>query len=390
MNIKPIISVIIPAYNCEKYIAETLHSILAQTLSPDEIIVVDDGSIDRTAEVVQALADKHPQIFLIRQSNAGQSAARNRAITQAKGEVLALLDGDDRWLPTYLEKMVRPAVKNGVAHCDYQYIDRDGKVLVAHNRVRSAEVKLPWIITSNYFCANFVTTRETWDKTGPFDSEVNGLEDWDWITRALLAGIKPAFVSEPLWQYRRHGSNISRNAVRISTSNTRRLEKIFARPDLPEFCRAQKAEAYLVNHALSAGLFLLQRDMSSVKRHLQEAYRHAPHLYNSPQTFISYLKIFAINGGDLLQQDETLLTPTVEACAAPQERKCLAATGSFTLGLLLFRRKPKIALRLAISALRIDPLLIFRKGMRFTLARYGRIYSAEFLTRLRLRFLKKA
>ena len=94
------VSVVIPAYNAGKYISRAIDSVLSQTLKADEIIVVDDGSNDDTAEVVEGYGE---QIILIRQKNSGASAARNRGIEAASGEWIAFLDADDEWLVENLE-----------------------------------------------------------------------------------------------------------------------------------------------------------------------------------------------------------------------------------------------------------------------------------------------
>ncbi|MDE5708561.1 MAG: glycosyltransferase, partial [Alistipes sp.] len=101
------VSVIIPLYNKEREIAGTLRSVLAQTLRPKEIIVVDDGSTDRSASIVDAVAAEEGLIRLVRQPNAGECAARNRAIAEVGGgsDLVALLDADDEWEPGFLEEI---------------------------------------------------------------------------------------------------------------------------------------------------------------------------------------------------------------------------------------------------------------------------------------------
>lgn len=101
MNGRPFFSVVIPLYNKEQYIKKTLDSVLNQTFSDFEIIIVDDGSKDKSCEIVESIND--PSICLIYQENAGPSRARNRGIQEAKGQFIAFLDADDEWLPEKLQ-----------------------------------------------------------------------------------------------------------------------------------------------------------------------------------------------------------------------------------------------------------------------------------------------
>ncbi len=124
---KPTFSVIIPLYNKEREIGAAVRSVLAQTLPPDEIIVVDDGSTDRSAEEVLAIGS--PRVRLVRQPNAGVSAARNRAAREASGEYLALLDGDDCWEPEFLEEiasLIREFPGCGLYATAFHVVSRDG------------------------------------------------------------------------------------------------------------------------------------------------------------------------------------------------------------------------------------------------------------------------
>lgn len=113
----PSVSVIIPTYNREKCIAECIESVLGQTVSPEEILVIDDGSSDRTPEILASFGDK---ISVIRQENGGVSAARNAGLSVAKSEWVAFLDSDDIWLPNRME----------IFQSDYQAMTFDG--IVAH------------------------------------------------------------------------------------------------------------------------------------------------------------------------------------------------------------------------------------------------------------------
>ncbi|AKB30474.1 putative glycosyl transferase [Methanosarcina siciliae T4/M] len=101
----PLVSVIIPLYNKEPYISHSLNSVLGQSFQNFEIVVIDDGSTDKSAEVVKGFTD--PRIRLIKQENAGVSAARNKGIEESKADLIAFLDADDEWTPSFLETVLR-------------------------------------------------------------------------------------------------------------------------------------------------------------------------------------------------------------------------------------------------------------------------------------------
>lgn len=109
--IKMTISAVLPAYNCEKFIVRAIESVLGQTSPPHEIIVIDDGSTDDTADIVRSFGDK---VILLQQENAGPSAARNAGIKAATGQWIAFLDADDQWLPEHLQHQVAVVTKEPV------------------------------------------------------------------------------------------------------------------------------------------------------------------------------------------------------------------------------------------------------------------------------------
>ncbi|MGB3294833.1 MAG: glycosyltransferase family 2 protein, partial [Phormidesmis sp.] len=104
----PLVSVIVPTYNAEAFIAKTLASVLAQTYRHLEVLVVDDGSSDRTPSIVKAMAEQYPRITLLQQPNGGVAIARNAGIKKAQGEFIAPIDADDLWHPEMIEKLYVP------------------------------------------------------------------------------------------------------------------------------------------------------------------------------------------------------------------------------------------------------------------------------------------
>jgi glycosyltransferase involved in cell wall biosynthesis len=129
---QPLISVITPCYNCEKHIAETIESVLAQTYPNWEMLIIDDCSTDKSFDIIQDFAGKDKRIKTIKQEQrGGVAAARNKAIEISQGEYLAFLDGGDLWFPQKLEKQLNFMIEN---NCDfsftrYEHIDKNGKTL---------------------------------------------------------------------------------------------------------------------------------------------------------------------------------------------------------------------------------------------------------------------
>lgn len=124
-----LVSVITPCYNGEKYIAETIESVMAQTYAQWEMLIVDDGSADRTAQIVRHYAERDERIRLITQENAGTACARNHAMRLAEGRYIALLDGDDLWEREFLERQLAFMQKTGglCVCCAYRHIDEAGQ-----------------------------------------------------------------------------------------------------------------------------------------------------------------------------------------------------------------------------------------------------------------------
>lgn len=144
------ISVIIPLYNKEQQIAETLRSVLAQTFTDFEIVIVDDGSTDRSVQ--EALKIQDPRIRLVRQKNAGVSAARNRGVEEARFDLVAFLDADDRWKPEYLQTQYELSQRYpqcDVFCCNYEFVHTDGTV--HHTIIRKLPFEGQKGILNNYF-----------------------------------------------------------------------------------------------------------------------------------------------------------------------------------------------------------------------------------------------
>ena len=126
----PVISIIIPVYNSERYIHRCIDSILRQTYQDYELILVDDGSTDRSGEICKSYANEDNRIIVIYQKNAGVSSARNAGLAIAKGKYITFCDSDDELLPDYLAVMINEPEEAELVIAGYRYIDENGKEII--------------------------------------------------------------------------------------------------------------------------------------------------------------------------------------------------------------------------------------------------------------------
>lgn len=192
------VSVIIPTYNRAHTLPRALDSVLAQTCTADEIIVVDDGSTDETCDL---LSQRYPQVTLIQQDNSGVSAARNRAIEVAQGEWLAFLDSDDEWLPHKLASqfaLLEQAVEHRLIHSDEIWV-RNGRRV---NQMKKHGKSGGWIFRRCLpLCAispsAAMVHRELFEVVGLFDEQLPVCEDYDLWLR-ITSRYPVLYVEAPL------------------------------------------------------------------------------------------------------------------------------------------------------------------------------------------------
>lgn len=224
----PNVSVVITAYNSMTYLPETVESVLRQTFTDFEVLIIDDGSSDHIVQWASGLVD--PRVRLISQKNQGVGAARSTGIAHAQGEYVAFLDGDDLWEPTKLEKQVRCFQENpeiGLVHTWLAGIDQHSKPT---GRVIGSQIEGDvWqrIIERNMVaCSSAMVRRCCFETIGVFDRNLRFAEDWDmWIR--LAARYHFAVIKEPLVGYREHPNSKSKKyATRLQDFRTI-IEKAF-------------------------------------------------------------------------------------------------------------------------------------------------------------------
>lgn len=209
-DLNELVSVIIPVYNGEKFVASSIESALKQTYNPVEIIVINDGSTDGTQEVLNQFEGR---IIVIQQKNAGQADARNHGLTIAKGKYIALLDSDDLFVPEKLEKQIS-FLKNGnldMVCSNFETIDASNNKLknISAPHFHSSNT-LATFITGNFICTSTLLLKKEWiQKAGNFDTNMKGAEDGDLWFRMLVNGARLEVIHETLVKYRVHEENFS-------------------------------------------------------------------------------------------------------------------------------------------------------------------------------------
>jgi glycosyltransferase involved in cell wall biosynthesis len=235
------VSVIMPVYNVEQYVAETIRSVLAQTYSNFELLIVDDQSPDRSVEVCRQFQD--PRIQIIHQKNRGLAGARNTGIRHAQGDYIALLDSDDLWLPEKLEKLVNHLERSpqvGVAFSRSAFIDEAGNPLGTYQMPKLRGITAPYLLCRNpigngsaplirrevfedikYEAILYETLEDFY-----FDDQFRQSEDIEcWIRIVLQTNWHIEGIPDALTLYRVNSESLSANVMKQLDSWEKVIEK---------------------------------------------------------------------------------------------------------------------------------------------------------------------
>jgi len=273
------VSVIIPVYGVERYIAETVKSVLAQTYENFELLIVDDGSPDRSIEICQKFRD--PRIKILRQPNRGLAGARNTGIRQAEGEYVAFLDGDDLWQPEKLAKHVQhleASPKVGISFSRSAFIDEAGEPLGTYQMPQLTNITPAYLLRCNpigngsaailrralleaiQFSADFSGTMEACY----FDEQFRRSEDIEcWLRIALQTSWRLEGIPEVLTLYRVNADGLSANLQKQLESWDQTLAKV--RSYAPDFMSRWEAtaRAYQLRYLARAALRLQDGKMAT-------------------------------------------------------------------------------------------------------------------------------
>ena len=202
------VTCVIPCYNAERFLREALESVFAQTLPPTEVIVIDDGSTDRSAEVAASFENR---ITYVHQPNAGPAAARNRGIELAREEFIAFLDADDVW---HREKLARQAARFAARpelEASITHLSLFWEAEIQHEQEAWGERFRNDKVAPGYVLQAMLARRSVFEKYGMLDPALRFGEDTEWFMRARDAGIALELMADVLLLRRFHSNNLIRS-----------------------------------------------------------------------------------------------------------------------------------------------------------------------------------
>ncbi|MEG5171860.1 glycosyltransferase [Microcoleus sp. B3-D7] len=246
-NPTPRVSVIIPAYNADRYIAQAVESVISQTYKNWEIIVVDDGSTDDTRQVLQPYVEKIRYVY---QENQGVAAARNRGIQESRGELIAFLDQDDFFLSDKLAGQValfdaQPSL--GIVNSGWRLVNEQGETISdikCWEHFPTLNLKT-WIVQMPVLPSAMMFSRKWLENVGGFNSEFDSVDDADLVLRLALLGCESAWLPQVAVCYRQHDKNVSiKKSIEQANLFIKLKQNLFNKPDLPQHIRDLENPAF--------------------------------------------------------------------------------------------------------------------------------------------------
>ncbi|MCT7982836.1 glycosyltransferase [Laspinema sp. A4] len=292
----PTISVIIPAYNAEKTIQETIESVLKQTFQDFELIIINDGSTDATLEIISSIKDSRIQVFSF--PNSGAQKSRNRGIEQAVGEYVAFIDADDLWTPDKLERQLKALEENpeaGVAYSWTDYIDESGNCLPGGHHFKFTNQVYERLLLGDFIGSgsNPLIRKEAFSQVGNFDESLLGGQDWEmWLRLASKYQFTVVTATQVL--YRQSAHSWSANLERQEKGYNQVIEKSLA--NAPESIQNRRSQIianrykFLTFDALESGDNRKYSFMAA--RFLWIAIKNQPDLLTNQVIWLVILKIF--------------------------------------------------------------------------------------------------
>jgi glycosyltransferase involved in cell wall biosynthesis len=295
------ISVIIPAYNAQDTIIETIESVRKQTFQDLEIIAIDDGSRDRTLQLLTAIEDKRLKVFPY--SNAGLPTARNRGIARAQGKYISFLDADDLWTPDKLEKQLATLQAHPKASVVYSWIvvmleakDNFGQIsFFSGKRILFAGDIYRQLLVNNFIGngSNILAKTEAIKCVGKFDPSFKSCEDWDYYLR-LAARYHFAVVPEHQILYRKTAINMTSKGAVMEKEGLKLIDKVFQ--SVPQKYQHLKNQSIANFYRYCGKIYVdysnQEEEIQKGKKKLWQAIALYPFILLSQDTYILLCKIF--------------------------------------------------------------------------------------------------
>jgi glycosyltransferase involved in cell wall biosynthesis len=223
------VGVVIPVRDGERYLAEALDSVLSQTHAPYDVVVVDDGSADRTVAVVGRYA---PYVRCISQAAAGIGDARNRGVAEVHGELLAFLDGDDVWPTDRLEHQVGAFLESPRPDLVFGHIEQF--VSPELSAAARAELVCPDRPHRAFLANTMLVPRAVWDRVGPFSTAAVRSEFLDWLLRARELRLREVMLDDTVLRRRLHAANHGRVKHEVTGEYALTLKRALDRRRAPQ------------------------------------------------------------------------------------------------------------------------------------------------------------
>lgn len=281
---EPLVTVIIPSYNMAHLLPQAVESVRTQTHRNFQILIIDDGSTDNTAEVARQWNDA--RIVYTRQENAGLSAARNTGLAEARGEFICFLDADDLFLPRKTELQIDHLLDNPMTAAVTGSVlrtDEDGRLLYRFRR-KPGRLSRKQMFVANRTPIHALLFRRSWiDKTGLFDVTLKGAEDWDFLTRMMLLGGRIAVIPEFVCDYRLFRGSMSSDPARQTDAIETVVRKIFSNPRMQIDFLPLREEALAETWLTGARKSWLAMERALFASYFARALSHLPRLAAKPE-----------------------------------------------------------------------------------------------------------
>jgi glycosyltransferase involved in cell wall biosynthesis len=283
----PEVSVIIPAYNAARTIGATVDSVLVQSFTDFELLVIDDGSEDDTADLVAAVDD--PRLTCVRTENGGVSVARNRGLELATGSYVAFLDADDAWRPAKLERQHRAISERpdvGLCFAATEHADDDLRPTAMHPAPQRSDYSEALLLEGNIIsgsASSVMARTSTINEAGRFDPSLSLCADWDmWLRISVVTGFLA--LDEPLVLYRSIPGTMSGDPSVLERDTFALLDKFYANPASGPYAKIRD-RVYAGQWMVCAGSYLHARRLQDSLRCVGAGLRSDPRTASRLVTF---------------------------------------------------------------------------------------------------------